>query len=46
LAACSPARPRARLGSPHFLEVTRRAGITNISEGGSLDDWAKAMGAK
>ena len=26
-----------------FLEVARKAGITNISEGSSLDDWAKSM---
>jgi hypothetical protein len=29
-----------------FLAVARKAGITNISEGGSLADWAKSMGAE
>ncbi|PYK63418.1 MAG: hypothetical protein DME21_03075 [Verrucomicrobia bacterium] len=29
-----------------FLSVARKAGISNISEGRSLDDWAKRMGAK
>ena len=28
-----------------FLSVARKAGITNISEALSLDDWAKRMGA-
>jgi hypothetical protein len=28
-----------------FLEVARHAGINQISEGQSLDDWAKKMGA-
>jgi len=30
----------------HFLAVARQAGISNISEGRSLDDWAKQMGAE
>ncbi len=30
----------------HFLTVARGAGITHISEGRSLDDWAKSMGTK
>jgi len=29
-----------------FLQVARDAGITHISEGRSLDNWAKSMGAK
>ena len=29
-----------------FLSIARKAGITNISEGRSLDDWAKRMGAE
>jgi hypothetical protein len=29
-----------------FLAVARKAGITNISEGRSLNDWAKRMGAE
>jgi hypothetical protein len=28
-----------------FLEVARKAGISNISEGKSLDEWARQMGA-
>jgi hypothetical protein len=28
-----------------FLEVARKAGVSNISEGQSLDDWARKMGA-
>src|SRR5213078_3745568 len=28
-----------------FLSIARKAGITNISEGLSLNDWAKRMGA-
>lgn len=30
----------------HFLAVARQAGITHISEGGSIDAWAKCMGAE
>ena len=29
-----------------FLEIARKAGISNISEGKSLNDWAKQMGAE
>jgi len=29
-----------------FLSIARKAGITNISEGLSLNDWAKRMGAE
>ena len=29
-----------------FLEVARQANITNISEGQTLGDWAKRMGAE
>ena len=29
-----------------FLSVARKAGISNISESRSLDDWAKRMGAE
>ena len=29
-----------------FLTVARRAGVTDIREGGSLDDWAKTMGGE
>jgi hypothetical protein len=29
-----------------FLAIARKAGITHISEGRSLDDWAKKMGAE
>ncbi len=29
-----------------FLEVARKAGISHMSEGQSLNDWAKAMGEK
>ena len=29
-----------------FLDVARRAGITHISEGQSLNQWARALGAK
>jgi hypothetical protein len=29
----------------HFLEIARKAGISNISENKSLNDWAKQMGA-
>jgi hypothetical protein len=29
-----------------FLSIARKAGITNISEGRSLNDWAKRMGAE
>jgi len=29
-----------------FLSIARKAGITNVSEGRSLDDWAKQMGAE
>ena len=29
-----------------FLEVARKAGISNISEGTSLQDWAKKQGAE
>jgi hypothetical protein len=29
-----------------FLEVSRKAGISNISESQSLDDWAKKMEPK
>ena len=29
-----------------FLEIARKAGISHISEGQSLNDWAKAMGEK
>ena len=29
-----------------FLSIARKAGITNISEGSSLNDWAKRMGAE
>ena len=28
----------------HFLEIARKAGISNLSESGSLDAWAKKMG--
>jgi hypothetical protein len=30
----------------HFLELARKAGISNISEGESLDAWAKKQGAE
>jgi hypothetical protein len=30
----------------HFLEIARKAGISNISENKSLNDWAKQMGAE
>ena len=29
-----------------FLSIARKAGITHISEGRTLDDWAKRMGEK
>ncbi|MBU6401314.1 MAG: hypothetical protein KGS61_13445, partial [Verrucomicrobia bacterium] len=29
-----------------FLQIARKAGITNISEGQALNDWAKKMGAE
>ncbi len=29
-----------------FLAIARKAGISDIREGGSLDDWAKKMGAE
>ena len=36
---------RAELGR-RFLAIARQAGISNISEGQSLEDWAKQMGAE
>jgi hypothetical protein len=38
-------QPRAEL-LKQFLEISRKAGITNISEGQGLDEWASNTGAK